>query len=479
MNNKCVIVWFRNDLRLHDHQPLMEAISRSESILPVFCFDPRYFVKTKLGHDKTGKYRTKFIIESVKDLRNSFQKLGGNLIVRIGLPEEILPQLAKESGADKVYAFREVASEEIEIADKVENALWKHNATYMEYIGHTMYHKDELPFPIKEIPDVFTNFRKKVERDAKVRPLFKDLEHVSVPSFIEEGKIPTLLDLGFDEVHEEEKSVLKFKGGETEAILRLKHYLWDTNAIATYKETRNGLLGDDFSSKLSPWLSLGCLSPRYVYWELQKYEHERVKNESTYWLFFELLWRDYFRFMFKKYGNKFFQLKGFKTKAPEIEILNQQERFTAWKEGKTGIPFIDANMIELKETGFMSNRGRQNVASFLVKDLKVNWTWGAEYFESMLIDYCPASNWGNWAYIAGVGNDPREDRYFNIPKQSAQYDPEAEYIKHWLPVLVNIPAEMLHKPFAFGLGDFKRYGLNLGTQYPTPIVQNWDEKSLA
>jgi deoxyribodipyrimidine photo-lyase len=191
------------------------------------------------------------------------------------------------------------------------------------------------------------------------------------------------------------------------------------------------MLGGDYSSKLSPWLSQGCISPKMVYHELKKYEKERGANESTYWLFFELLWRDFFRFMGKKYGNKIFQKGGTRGQIDPkwVEDLELLERWTA---GKTGIPFIDANMLELKNTGFMSNRGRQNVASYLSKDLNLNWQMGAEYFESILIDYDVCSNWGNWNYIAGVGSDPREDRYFNIETQAKRYDPDGAFIKHWL-----------------------------------------------
>jgi deoxyribodipyrimidine photo-lyase len=202
---------------------------------------------------------------------------------------------------------------------------------------------------------------------------------------------------------------------------------------------------------------------------VNRYEHERGANDSTYWLIFELLWRDYFRFMFKKYGNQFFKSGGFKGEAPEV-AANQDELFEKWKTGQTGVPFIDANMRELNATGFMSNRGRQNVASFLVKDLKVNWTKGAAYFEEKLIDYSPASNWGNWAYVAGVGNDPRENRHFNVIKQAAEYDPKGEYVKTWIPQLVLVPAKMVHTPFFLSGAELTLYKVVLGDNYPDLII---------
>jgi deoxyribodipyrimidine photo-lyase len=144
--------------------------------------------------------------------------------------------------------------------------------------------------------------------------------------------------------------------------------------------------------------------------------------------------------------------------------------FDKWVKGETGVPFIDANMRELQQTGFMSNRGRQNVASFLTKDLGIDWTWGAAYFESQLIDYDVCSNWGNWNYLAGVGNDPREDRYFNIGRQADMYDKQGEYVKLWLPELAKVPAEKVHFVGLLSNEEQNKYGVTLGKDYPKPIV---------
>ncbi len=429
--DKVILVWFRKDLRIHDNEMLLEATRKGDLVLPVYCFDPRHYGPSEYPAKKTGSIRAKFILESVTDLKKSLQNLGGDLLTVLGKPEDEIPKLVARYGVHEVYHHREVAFEETQISERVEEALWKQQVNLKHFIGHTLYHKEHLPFPIKDIPDVFTIFRKKVERDSFVRPCFDQPTQIQIPAGLEIQSLPELADLGYTEtVPADERVVLEFQGGETAGLTRMKTYFWDRDALRNYKETRNGLLGADYSSKLSPWLALGCLSPREVYWEVKKYEQERTANESTYWLVFELLWRDYFRFMFKKHGNKFFQKSGFKGQAPS-EAPNQEELFEKWKNGQTGVPFIDANMHELNATGFMSNRGRQNVASYLVKDLKVNWTWGAAYFEEKLIDYCPASNWGNWAYVAGVGNDPREDRYFNIAKQAQTYDPKGEYVKVW------------------------------------------------
>ena len=237
--------------------------------------------------------------------------------------------------------------------------------------------------------------------------------------------------LGLENVTIDSRAVLQFKGGESEAIQRLKYYFFETKAISRYKETRNGMIGADYSSKFSAWLALGCVSPRFIYQELKKYETQFGANESTYWLVFELLWRDYFRFMMKKHQIKLFQRSGIRNKELASEKTDWK-LLECWMNGQTGNDFVDANMLELKRTGFMSNRGRQNVASYLCHYLNFDWRYGAAYFEQQLIDYDVCSNWGNWAYLAGVGNDSRGNRYFNIEKKAIDYDKDKSFRKLWL-----------------------------------------------
>ena len=196
-----------------------------------------------------------------------------------------------------------------------------------------------------------------------------------------------------------------------------------------YKKTRNGLLGKDYSSKFSPWLANGCISPRTIYWEVKKFEKDIKKNQDTYWLIFELIWRDYFKYVSLKHGNAMFKIEGILNTT--YDWHRSKVAFREWAEGRTKDDFVNANMIEVAKTGFMSNRGRQNVASYLAKTLRMDWRWGAAYFEAMLIDYDVHSNYGNWMYNAGVGNDPR-DRVFNVALQAERYDGNGKYQSLWL-----------------------------------------------
>jgi deoxyribodipyrimidine photo-lyase len=426
-----VLFWFRNDLRLHDNEALVKAAEMGD-VIPVYIFDERQFKNHRVGFKKTGVFRTQFLLESVADLRQNLQRIGSNLIVRVGKPERILADLAEDFECEAVFASKEITQEETEVEISLSKRLKPLNIDIELVWAKTLYHARDLPFKFHQLPDVFTEYRKKVEAGTKVRATFNTPKDIGyLPSELDLGEIPSIQKLGFENVPAvDSRAVLPFKGGETEALNRLQDYIWDKDLLKTYKETRNGLIGGDYSSKFSVWLSLGCLSPRTVYEEVKRYEQQRVKNDSTYWLIFELIWRDYFHFVALKFGTRIFKASGIKHDL-NIEWKHHRPSFDKWVKGETGVAFIDANMRELAATGFMSNRGRQNVASFLVHDLKLDWTWGAAYFESLLIDYDPCSNWGNWNYVAGVGNDPRENRYFNTETQVQKYDPKGIYMKLW------------------------------------------------
>jgi len=425
-----IIVWFKTNLRLADNEALYAACQSNAQVIPVYCFDFSHFAKTEFETKKTGSFRAAFLLESLANLDENLKKLNSGLVILKGKPEEELLKIAESYKATKIYAQQEIAHEEQATEKRVKAALQKLNCELETFESNCLYTENQLPFKRNELPDVFTHFRKLVEKLAKVEHPLPQPSKINSPQ-IEQTVFPTLADLNLTKVGPDKRAALAFKGGEAEALARLKHYFEETKCISTYKETRNGLVGANYSSKFSAWLALGCISPKTIYQQLKIYEKTYGENDSTYWLFFELLWRTYFRLVMKKYGNQLFLKEGIKANQQTSAIPNTQ-KLEQWKNGQTGVDFIDANMLELKLTGFMSNRGRQNVASYFINDLKQDWRYGAAYFEEQLIDYDVSSNWGNWAYLAGVGNDPRSNRYFNIEKQANDYDKDKQYRSLWL-----------------------------------------------
>lgn len=470
------ILWFRQDLRLHDNEALRDGTLAVEELVPIYVFDERlYNSKTKYGFNKTDVFRASFILDSVKDLKKNLQTQGSDLIIRIGKPEEILLDLARELKTSYVFCNRERTQEELDVQDALENNLWTIGQEVRYSRGKMLYYTADLPFPVTHTPDKFTVFRKEVEKIVSIRqPL--DSQHIELKALqndIELGALPTLSDLGYTDVDIARSEGMSVKGGESAGLERLNYYLWESDLLATYKETRNEMLGMDFSSKFSPYLSQGCLSPKMIFHEVKRYEEARKKNDSTYWMIFEVMWRDFFRLMGKKHGNNIFKKCGTKI-SERTDLSDNMDLFKLWAEGRTGIPLVDANMKELNTTGFMSNRGRQNVASFLINDLKVNWQIGAEYFESLLIDYDPCSNYGNWNYIAGVGSDPRENRYFNTTLQAKKYDPDGSYVKSWIPALAKLPVDKIHEPFLLSETEQISLDFILGKHYPKSIIRRPD-----
>ncbi|KAM7266964.1 hypothetical protein ACFE04_009130 [Oxalis oulophora] len=407
-----------NDLRVLDNEALVKAWVSSDIVLPVCCVDPRFFGTTyHFGFPKTGALRTQFLIECLADLKKSLMKKGLNLLIKEGKPEDILPSLAKSFQAHTVYAQKETCSEEVNVEKSVSKGLRQvilqssSTGSKLQFVwGTTMYHIDDLPFNTSSLPDIYTQFRKSVEAKCEVRACIKLPASLGpAPSVDDWGNLPSFDQFGL-QPHEagslptflfKEDTLcvskgMKFVGGGSAALSRVHEYFWKKDLLKVYNETRNGMLGPDYSTKFSPWLASGSIYPRYIY--------------------------------------------------EELKCSKDQKLFESWRDGSTGYPLIDANMKELSMTGFMSNRGRQIVCSFLVRDMGLDWRMGAEWFETCLLDYGPCSNYGNWAYGAGVGNDPREGRYFSIPKQAKTYDPEGEYVAYWLPQLKRLPKEKRNFP---------------------------------
>ena len=420
------LIWYRNDLRVDNHSGLFNAIRNSDKILGFYCFNPKMFELNELNFHKTNNYRAKFLIESVENLKTELKKNNISLIIKIGDPVEELTNIISNKNINNIYFQNEWTEEEVLEEKSLKNKCV--GVKFHSFYGQFLYDPEDLE--IQNISNVFTNFRKHCEKKIEVRNLTDSISKLNPNNLIREDyNVPTLADLGLNDFDVDSRSAFKFKGGSDSAKERVDYYLWKSNKISYYKKTRNGLIGLDYSSKFSAWLSNGSISPIEIFWQIKDYEKNILKNQSTYWLIFELIWRDYFKYISMKYGNKIFKIGGILEK--DYHWSTDKEIFNKWINGLTDEPFVNANMVELSSTGWMSNRGRQNVASYLSKELKIDWRWGARYFESMLIDYDVHSNYGNWMYVSGVGNDPR-DRKFNIKFQAERYDPLNKYQNIWL-----------------------------------------------
>jgi deoxyribodipyrimidine photo-lyase len=421
------LIWFRNDLRTIDNHSLYNACRESEKVIGVYCLDPRHYETTPFGFKKTEKFRTKFLLQTLHDLQQNLLEKNIRLLIYYGYPEQLIPEISAKYQIDTIYSQNEWTSEEILVEQEIRNLI---TVNWKTYYDQFLFHPDDVPFDDwGKIPEVFTDFRKQLEKKIRVRPTVSISAKPQSNLIEETTPIPGLEDLGIEDFKQPEKTAFPFKGGEIQAKKRIKEYFWDSNKLSVYKKTRNGLVGKNYSSKLSAWLANGSISARTIYWEVQQYEKKIVKNEDTYWLIFELIWRDYFKYISLKHGNKLFKLSGILEK--EYKWNQNPKALNQWINGNTPEHFVNANMIEIQKTGWMSNRGRQNVASYWAKEWEQDWRIGAAYFESLLIDYDVHSNYGNWMYNAGVGNDPR-DRKFNIKRQAELYDADGKFQKMWL-----------------------------------------------
>ncbi|MGC6422332.1 MAG: DASH family cryptochrome [Flavobacteriaceae bacterium] len=426
---KTALIWFRNDLRTFDNGLLTEATRTYEHVMAYYSLDPRHYSTTRWGFKKTERFRAQFLLDSLTDLKEQLKELGIPFYIDQGLAEESIPERVATFGVAALYFQEEWTEEEAQVADAVLKNIPRNIDIYQQR-EQFLFHPDDVPIQIENLPEVFTVFRKKCEKYGTVKPLASQPSKVQpLSEWPQPQPIPSLLDLGLSEIQIDTRSAFPFKGGSQAGYQRLEHYFWKTKKLSYYKNTRNGLLGLDYSSKFSPWLANGSLSPRQIYWAVKDYEKEIQKNSSTYWLVFELIWRDYFKYISLKHGHKIFKLGGILDKS--YRWKTDTHLFVDWANGETPEPFVNANMIELKQTGWMSNRGRQNVASYFAKNLWMDWRMGAAYFESLLLDYDVHSNYGNWMYVAGVGNDPR-DRKFDVAWQAERYDPESKYQNRWL-----------------------------------------------
>lgn len=427
---KINILWFGNDLRIRDNESLYKIMQEDLPFLSVYIFDETFFRSTQFGFKKIGKFRAKFLLETVSDLENNLKQKKIPFLKKIGQVQDIFKQISEDFKVEKIFCQREWTKEEVDIKNKIKTILpyVKWIKSYSQLLLVPQFVKEK----IDKTPLLFTTFRQKIEKDFKIRKEFNS-EYLVYNKSILDLKINSddisLQTLGFDEFEIHQSTSFPFSGGETEGLQRLNHYFFETQNLSRYKETRNGLIDKDYSSKFSAWLANGSLSAVSVYHEIKKYEAEFGSNDSTYWLVFELLWRDFFKFTSMQFRDKIFHRNGILER--DYEFKSDADFINQWINGQTDSDFINANMLEIKNTGWMSNRGRQNVASYFCKVLKQDWRIGATYFEEMLFDYDVHSNYGNWMYLAGVGNDPRS-RTFNAEKQAEQYDSQHKFRDLWL-----------------------------------------------
>lgn len=413
--------WYRNDLRVHD-QPYYKFLEKTDYFIPVFIIDPRWFKNTPFGFRKISLKRWEWIKQSLIDLKKNLKLLGSELLILYGYPEKILPKIQEETGCAISYQ-REYATEEFRIELALQQRIAKEHLC--GYHGGFLIEPMEFSEHLPNAALSFSKYRKLMEKKLKNKSL--ELINLNAP-------FPKSIHLKSIKPLEIKSRKIKFAfdlfPGETSALEHLNNYLFSDKKVLTYKKTRNESLGKDFSSKLSFYLNHGSISPKWVYNQIKKFEKEVHKNESTYWLVFELLWRDFFRINGWRFGKKLFLKTGITGTPPLIEFDNQKVK--NWMEANTDSNWINAHLQELLRTGFMSNRGRQNVASYFIHDLKQDWRIGAAFFERHLLDYDVYSNYGNWLYIAGMGSDKNGPHIFDVDWQQKHYDPEKNHQYYWL-----------------------------------------------
>lgn len=454
------IFWFRNDLRVHDQPALHQCLAESTSVLAVYCFDPRQFRMLPLGFRKTSYKRFVFLGNSLLDLRQQLRERGGELTLRLGKPEEILPQLAREHRIDCIFTSAEIASEEKQVQSKVAESF---DGPIRTFETRLLYQADTTPFGPNRFPKTFKTFRKHLSADSLIPQECPTPAQFPSISVTEPGTVPDPRLLGFTAGELQAPSQPHLMAGTTAGLKRLQYYTFDSQYLNRYKYTRNQSLGTDYSSQFSIYLANGSLSVRKIYWEVKRYEQEVKRNISTWWLQFELLWREFFQWWGMIYGDRIFKPSGIRNRS--VDFNSNTELFWRWAQGNTGVPFVDAHLRQLEQTGFMSNRGRVNCASFLAHDYQVDWTWGAAWFEAHLLDYDVCSNWGNWNMQA------TETRYTNPVYQGFKYDSKGDYVREWLPELSEVPGPVVQAPWL--LEEFPT--LAALPDYPAPetIYPKW------
>ena len=424
-----VVVWLvRDTCRLQDNPVLVRAVeeakTRSATVLALACLEPRRWKDEQFGCSRSGAQWRRFRAESLVALRESLERKKSGLWIAAGAPGDVISTFPPHIRVTTVVTDLPVAPDE----QKENASLVALGLEVLAVQVDELFDAAQIKNALDQLPSSFTKFRKTIEKKQGVTPP-EPIGAVTPSALLSQPwKDPDDLATALA-VAVSTSTEVEARGGEVAAQKIWRDYL-ESGALSSYKKTRNAFFGRTQSSHLSAWLAHGCLSARMMWRDILDYEQENGANESTYWLRFELLWREFFRWYSREAGSGLFRREG-----PSGQAVVYQENpagFSQWCGGQTGVNIIDAAMRELAQTGWLSNRARQLVASYLIYDLNLDWRLGAAWFESQLVDFDVASNWGNWAYIAGVGPDPRGGRIFNVESQAERYDSDQHYRTRWL-----------------------------------------------
>ena len=448
------IVWLRRDLRVRDHPALRAALERHDRVVPAFFLDDRLLH----GRFASGN-RTQFMLECLADLDRSLRERGGALVVRRERPERGLVDLARECGASAVYLTRDVTPYARARGHAVTTALEDAELELHALPGLNVV-DDVTALRTKSGDKPYTVFspfhRAWMELDR--RDVLQAPRKVELPAGLDAGAVPALAQLGLERDSEHAAA-----GGEFEARAALQRFL--DSGVRRYDDNHN-LLGEDRTSRLSPHLHFGTISPRHV--------EERLPAGTGPAAFRrQLCWRDFYHHVLYHHprnAHEEFQERYRGTRYHR----DDDDAFQAWCEGRTGYPLVDAGMRQLRQEGWMHNRARLVVGSFLTKDLGIDWRWGERWFMRLLVDGDEANNNGNWQWIASVGVDPQPAfrRIYNPARHMERYDPDGSYVRRHVPELREVPDRYLREPWTMPPEVQELAACVIGRDYPAPIVDH-------
>lgn len=450
--NGTIVVWFRRDLRLHDHPALTAALQAGDRVVPLFVFD-----EALLAGCWPAPNRLWFMRESVRALGDDLRERGSHLAIRVGKPEAVVAEFAKEVGASAVYVTRDYGPYARGRDRRVAAALDKGGVGFSAKRGLMVHEPEEIRSNDEKFYTVYTPYRRRWEaRDSRV--VLPAPEEIPTPAQLRVGRLPALDILGPAEPTAHDIPT----PGEAAARLRLD--AWIADGLADYDGGRDQL-ADDGTSRLSQDLHWGLLSPVEVLARARGGGIGRATFRS------ELCWRDfYYQILFH---HPRVTRESFNEKYAELRWRNDADQIAAWRAGQTGYPVVDAAMRQLVALGWMHNRARMITASFLTKHLLTNWTVGEAHFMDHLTDGDLASNNGGWQWAASVGTDAQPYfRVFNPTLQGQRYDAAGDYVRRWLPELANVPTRYIHEPWTMPDDVQREAGCIIGKDYPAPIVDH-------